>query len=346
MNRFFHMMRLASSVIKSRGFAVSVLAVLMSLTVYAVSSTTNTVYIRADQQTTILTTSQRDLDAILEECGISVSQHDTVDFSGFDGNVAEINITRAFPVVIRADNTTYQVMMTEGTVADALAKAGVSIDDDDLISHPLYEFLEKNDRIFINRIDYRTMSYEEEIPYKVEIRTTPLLRNGKSRLLQEGATGKKILTYGETTKDGVVQEAELLGENIVLKPATQIHLVGGDVPVSPYDFGYTIVNNAPTSYKSVITNAKATGYSVGGNARGASGNSLSAGHVAVNPNLIPYGSKLYITSAEGSFVYGYAIASDTGTGLIDGIIDVDLFYDTYLESLLNGLRTVNIYGLE
>ena len=344
MNRFFHMMRLASSVIKSRGFAVSVLAVLMSLTVYAVSSTTNTVYIRADQQTKILTTSQRDLDAILEECGISVSQHDTVDFSGFDGNVAEINITRAFPVVIRADNTTYQVMMTEGTVADALAKAGVSIDDDDLISHPLYEFLEKNERIFINRIDYRTMSYEEEIPYEVEIRTTPLLRNGKSRLLQEGATGKKILTYGETTKDGVVQEAELLGENIVLKPTTQIHLVGGDVPVSPYDFGYTIVNNAPTSYKSVITNA--TGYSAGGNARGASGNSLSAGHVAVNPNLIPYGSKLYITSADGSFVYGYAIASDTGTGLIDGIIDVDLFYDTYLESLLNGLRTVNIYVLE
>ena len=236
MNRFFHMMRLASSVIKSRGFAVSVLAVLMSLTVYAVSSTTNTVYIRADQQTKILTTSQRDLDAILEECGISVSQHDTVDFSGFDGNVAEINITRAFPVVIRADNTTYQVMMTEGTVADALAKAGVSIDDDDLISHPLYEFLEKNERIFINRIDYRTMSYEEEIPYEVEIRTTPLLRNGKSRLLQEGATGKKILTYGETTKDGVVQEAELLGENIVLKPTTQIHLVGGDVPVS-YGFG-------------------------------------------------------------------------------------------------------------
>ena len=97
----------------------------------------------------------------------------------------------------------------------------MSIDDDDLISHPLYEFLEKNERIFINRIDYRTMSYEEEIPYEVEIRTTPLLRNGKSRLLQEGATGKKILTYGETTKDGVVQEAELLGENIVLKPTTQ-----------------------------------------------------------------------------------------------------------------------------
>ena len=67
----FYMMRLAGSVFKSRGFAVSLLSVLMSLTVYAVSSTTNTVYIRADQQTTILTTSHRDLDTILEECGIS-----------------------------------------------------------------------------------------------------------------------------------------------------------------------------------------------------------------------------------------------------------------------------------
>ena len=112
--------------------------------------------------------------------------------------------------------------------------------------------------------------------------------------------------------------------------------MGGDVPVSPYDFGYTIVNNAPTSYKSVITNAKATGYSAGGYACGASGNSLSAGHVAVNPNLIPYGSKLYITSADGSFVYGCAIASDTGTGLIDGIIDVTCSMTPIWKACLTG----------
>ena len=44
--------------------------------------------------------------------------------------------------------------------------------------------------------------------------------------------------------------------------------------------------------------------------------------------------------------YGYAIAADTGTGLMDGVVDIDLFYDTYYESCLNGLRTVNIYILE
>ena len=68
--------------------------------------------------------------------------------------------------------------------------------------------------------------------------------------------------------------------------------------------------------------------------------------MAVNPNEIPYNTKLYIASPDGSFVYGYAIASDTGTALMEGLIGVDLFYDTYMESALNGVKYVNIYILE
>ena len=72
---------------------------------------------------------------------------------------------------------------------------------------------------------------------------------------------------------------------------------------------------------------------------------LSYGYVAVDPTEIPFGSKLYFTSSDGSFVYGYAIAADTGTGLLNDVIDVDLFYETYTESCLNGRRTVDIYVL-
>lgn len=32
-----------------------------------------------------------------------------------------------------------------------------------------------------------------------------------------------------------------------------------------------------------------------------------------------------------------------GVALMDGRIDVDLFYDTYRESALNGLRTLDVY---
>ena len=63
--------------------------------------------------------------------------------------------------------------------------------------------------------------------------------------------------------------------------------------------------------------------------RGASGLGLYCGTVAVNPALIPYGTKLYIASTDGRFVYGYAIATDTGTSLLNGSCLVDLYYDTY-----------------
>ena len=94
-----------------------------------------------------------------------------------------------------------------------------------------------------------------------------------------------------------------------------------------------------------LTNQVATGYNVGSSAMGASGQGLSAGYVAVHPGEIPYGTRMYITSADNSFVYGFAIAADTGLGLLGDVIDVDLYYDTYLESCLNGKRNVNIYLL-
>ena len=65
--------------------------------------------------------------------------------------------------------------------------------------------------------------------------------------------------------------------------------------------------------------------------------------VAVDPSVIPYGTLLYITSTDGSFVYGYAVATDTGIALQNGHILVDLFYETYAESVINGAIQVNVY---
>jgi 3D (Asp-Asp-Asp) domain-containing protein len=55
---------------------------------------------------------------------------------------------------------------------------------------------------------------------------------------------------------------------------------------------------------------------------------------------------MYITSPDNKFVYGFAIAADTGTALMDNIIDFDLFYETYVESCLNGRKHLNVYILD
>jgi len=67
------------------------------------------------------------------------------------------------------------------------------------------------------------------------------------------------------------------------------------------------------------------------------------GVVAVDPKVIPLGTKLYIESPDGSYVYGCAVAGDTG-GAIKGN-RIDLFMDTYSECMQFGRRTMNVYIL-
>ena len=116
-------------------------------------------------------------------------------------------------------------------------------------------------------------------------------------------------------------------------------------------------NGIPQTYKAVLREQKATGYASlrGGQTWGAGSRTCqaktgvyycTAGTVAVRSNEIPYGTKMYIRTPGGGFIYGYAVANDTGTGLVEGIIDVDLFYDTYEQSVLNSVRWVDIYILE
>ena len=67
--------------------------------------------------------------------------------------------------------------------------------------------------------------------------------------------------------------------------------------------------------------------------------------MAVNPSIIPYGTKMYITASDGSYVYGYATAIDTGGALMDGSAIVDLFMNSYADCANFGRRDVTIYIL-
>ena len=52
------------------------------------------------------------------------------------------------------------------------------------------------------------------------------------------------------------------------------------------------------------------------------------------------------TSTDGKLGYGYAVATDTGIAVQRGQILVDLFYETYAESVINGAIQVNVYVVD
>ena len=102
-------------------------------------------------------------------------------------------------------------------------------------------------------------------------------------------------------------------------------------------------NGKPKNYKKLIV-GKATAYCGGGIT--ATGQRAMPGRVAVNPRQIPYGTKMYIVSSDGRYLYGYCEASDTGGFARKGSATVDLYMHSYTDCIQFGRRSVEIYILE
>lgn len=103
-------------------------------------------------------------------------------------------------------------------------------------------------------------------------------------------------------------------------------------------------NGIPVSYQRTVY-GKSCAYTAGEGALMSTGKAVDQGYVAVNPDIIPYGSKLYIVADDGE-VYGYAIAADTGGSVRRNAIVVDLFMWSYDDCIQWGAKNVTIYIIE
>ena len=333
----------------SRAFAASVLAIILACAIFYMTTITNAICIRDGLDVSYAFTQKESISDILNEQGIETIKRDDVAFQGFSGKYGEITINRAFPVTISVDGASQHLFVLGGTVKDAVQQAGINLSKDDLINLSLTKDASENDNIVINRVTYVTYNKTEVIGHQVIDKHSPLIKKGTSKKLSSGHDGEKILTIQEKYIDGKLKETNILDENITVEPEDQIMLRGAKIPVStlPLPAGFELdENGVPLNYTNVLTNQVATAYSCKPGMWGSSGLPAVTGYVAVDPQVIPYGTRLYIATPDNRFVYGYCIAGDTGTGLVDGVIDVDLMFDSYLESCLFGKKTMNIYILE
>lgn len=141
----------------------------------------------------------------------------------------------------------------------------------------------------------------------------------------------------------MVTEEEVVGEETIMEPVPQKLLVGSpNVPTSQLTPDQPIEldeNGNPVHYLKKVT-GKATAYSALGKPT-----KLVPGAVAMNLSEYPRGTRLYIKTPDGSYIYGYSVVRDTGPAAREGIILVDLFFNSYRESCLFGAKTVDIYVL-
>ena len=95
------------------------------------------------------------------------------------------------------------------------------------------------------------------------------------------------------------------------------------------------------TYTSTMS-VEATAYTGGGTT--ATGTAARYGAIAVDPSVIPYGTRMYIVSDDGKWIYGVATAEDCG-GAIKGHI-IDLYFDDYSTCIQFGRRNCTIYILD
>jgi 3D (Asp-Asp-Asp) domain-containing protein len=204
-------------------------------------------------------------------------------------------------------------------------------------------------------VTQRTSMNVETIPYSTIIKEDSTLDIGTEIVITEGINGQRISNTLRTFVNNRLKTFEVISEHIN-EPIDEVILVGTrdrNLPdasdmISELEIPEWFAldeNGVPTSYSKVLT-GKGVAYSAYPGAKTASGRTAVPGMVAVDPSIIPYGTKMYIASTDNDHIYGYAIAADTGTGLLEGLCLVDLYMNSYEESCDWGAHQVNIYILD
>lgn len=288
---------------------------------------------------------------------VSATEEINLDANIIAGTASETAVKTAIPlkeydVKISVDGKNLGIKCA-GTVSDALAAAKIDIYDDDLINIGFNEPLNANTEIIVNRVNIVEEVQIETIEYATRYKEDNNYTIGYSEVVVDGEEGEVETTLRHVYVDGELVSSAVVDEDVT-EPVDEVVIVGtkeynpiDDFSISqiPAPLDLTLdANGVPTSYQNVLT-GKSCAYSAGPGAGTASGRKAMVGCVAVDPNIIPYGTELYITTTDGSAVYGYAIAADTGTALMEGQILVDLFMESYDASCDWGARQVNIYIL-
>ncbi|MDY4587479.1 MAG: G5 domain-containing protein [Oscillospiraceae bacterium] len=334
-------------------------AALFAATIFMVALMTGSIYLRDrvyitdNGVTKELMTSETDVYAILRMASYELGTNDKVSYEATSSNTAYITIYRAFDVNVSVDGETRTVAVIDGTVEEILEKAGVSLGEFDEVSCALTDKVYEDMEIAVTRVDYVTRENTEEIAFDTEYIDNTNRAIGDDTVITPGEAGERVLTVKEKYVDGKLAGKELISDKITRQPVTEVVERGTAlaVPYSKMDDpdALTLVDGIPQEYTRVIS-GKATAYTAKRGAYTASGRLAEIGTCAVNPNVIPYGSKLYIVAQNGSRVYGYAVAADTGIALMDGTVAIDLYFgnkeDHYYDSCRWGAVQVDIYVLE
>lgn len=278
--------------------------------------------------TTYETTAMR-VDSFVETHQIDyVYGQDIIDVEYYDRIIDDmvINIKKAASIPVTADGTTLSVITLPVTVEEFLEELEIKVGEDDIVEPSLDHVLKKGDHVVVKRVTFDTAVEEVDVDFETVYSSSYGMPIGDMAVTQEGTTGREKRTYKVTYIDGIEDTRELESSETLVPVQNKV-----------ISYGVSMNFSAPSGlrYKEKISDVRAVSYHFSGNPRGAYGKPCTYGTCAVDPNVIPLGSLIYV---EG---YGYAIANDVGASIKGNVIDVYMEYGK--QCYIWGARNVDVY---
>lgn len=283
---------------------------------------------------------------LIDELEIAYSEHDKIEpaLSAEISENLDIIYESAFQVDLTSDGEQREIWTTSTTVADFLEKENVSLGELDRVEPALDEQVNEETDIRVIRVEKVTDVVEETVAFGTVTRKDNNLDNGKEKVVQAGKQGRVNKHYEVVLEDGKEVSRELIETETVQESKDKIVAVGtrptapsvsrGSSPTQSQGAKkgrtLTVTATAYTAVCSGCTGITATGINLN--------NNRNAKVIAVDPNVIPLGSRVHV---EG---YGTAIAGDTG-GAINGN-KIDVHVATKAEARRWGRKQVKITILE
>ena len=232
----------------------------------------------------------------------------------------------------------HEIMCAGQTVCDLLTMQDITIGPLDRVVPPLATPLEKDMTVEITRVDVLDITTSRVIEPPLVIEPDAELPRGRMEEVSPGSPGVAEDVTRYYFLNGEETTCTDLGSRIMIPPEERVARVG--VRSAP-----PLLSRGSSGIHRDVMEMDATAYDPGLQSCWPFADGLTAtGHVAghgvcaVDPDVIPLGTELWI---EG---YGYALACDTG-GAIKGN-RIDLCFDTRSEALHWGRRNVLVYVLE
>ena len=322
---------------------------LLSQTVFA---QTTTYTIKDGDEVVVYTSNETNPADVLDELGIVLDNEDTFTTTPGDG-VSEIIVQRNQEILINYCGEMIEVNSYGESLETLLNRLGLTVSQGDLVvSLPLDTVTYDGMEVTIDHAVQVEQTYTQEIPFEVTYCYDPKLPEGEEQLLVSGKNGQVSITASVMYKNAVELTRTVLTETVIEPVVDEIILVGTGEAVGTNSNAVAIGNGViVTADGEILTYGRTdtfvtTAYThtdAGCDMTTATGTTVRVGSVAVDPTVVPYGTRMFIVAADGSYIYGIATAEDCGGG-VQGK-HIDLYMPTEDACWAYGVKTATVYFL-